>query len=82
MAKVPSPDLSKPDGPRLVQSVAAAVGDLGEITYDVVGLQDDSVSGYRLHVFGTTSPSGEGFILKSVEDTTFCSRGTAGDLCV
>lgn len=28
-------------------------GDLGEVTYDVVGLADDSVVGVRLHVFGT-----------------------------
>lgn len=65
----------------IVQSVAPTVGDLGEITYDVIGLGDDAVAGYRLHVFGTPSESGEGFVLKTIERTTFCSRGSTGELC-
>ena len=61
--------------------VAPSVGDLGEVTYDVVGLGDDSVRGVRLHVFGT--PSDEGFGLKSVEVTTLCGRAVTDDgLCV
>ena len=56
-------------------------GDLGEVTYDVVGIGDDSVRGLRLHVFGT--PSSSGFTLKSVEQTVLCGRGvTADGLCV
>jgi hypothetical protein len=66
----------------IVQSVAPSVGDLGEVTYDVVGLGDDSGAGFRLHVFATPSESGEGFVLKSIERTTYCLRGLAGELCV
>lgn len=65
----------------IVQSVAPTVGDLGEVTYDVVGIGDDSVRGYRLHVFGAPTESGDGFVLKSIERTTFCSRGLDGELC-
>ncbi|MGF1595994.1 MAG: SH3 domain-containing protein [Acidimicrobiales bacterium] len=66
----------------VVQSVAPSVGDLGEITFDVVGIGDDSVAGYRLHVFATPSESGEGFVLKSIERTVFCARGVDGLVCV
>lgn len=66
----------------VVQSVAPTVGDLGEITYDVIGIGDDAVAGYRLHVFGTPSDSGDGFGLKSIERTTYCFRGLDGELCV
>jgi hypothetical protein len=67
----------------VVQSVAPTVGDLAEVTYDVIGIGDDSVAGYRLHVFATPKgPSDEGFTLKSIERTTFCGRGLAGELCV
>jgi hypothetical protein len=59
-----------------------AVGDLGEITADVVGLGDDSVLGARLHVFGQPVEDGEGFGLKSVEQTTLCIRGVSDGLCV
>ena len=57
------------------------VGDLGEVTYDVIGFPDDSVTGVRLHVFG--EPSGNGFVLRTVESTTLCARGaTGGRLCL
>ncbi len=56
-------------------TVAPAVGDLGEVTYDVVGLGDDSVFGLRLHVFGQPGAGGEGFTLRSVEATLLCARG-------
>ncbi len=67
---------------RIVQSVAPSVGDLGEVSYDVIGLGDDSVAGFRLHVFATPHDSGDGFVLKTIEATTFCARGTDGGLCV
>ena len=64
----------------IVVSVAPTVGDLGEVTYDVIGLGDDAVFGVRLHVFG--APDGEGFSLMSVEITALCSRGVTPDgLC-
>ncbi len=68
---------------RIVMVVAPAVGDLGEVTYDVIGLGDDSIGGWRLHVFGTPSASGEGFLLKTFEATTLCTRGVTTDgLCI
>lgn len=64
--------------------VPATTGDLGEVTYDLVGLGDDSVHGLRLHVFGTPIDDG-GFSLKTVESTSLCDsrRGVSaeGDLC-
>ena len=67
---------------RIVMSVGPTVGDLGEVTYDVVGIGDDAVRGFRLHVFGTPDEGGEGFVLKSVEQTVLCGRGLSGELCV
>lgn len=67
----------------VVLSVAPTAGDLGEVTYDVIGLGDDSVLGVRLHVFGTPIEDGTGFSLASVEMTTLCARGANPDgLCV
>ncbi len=66
----------------IVQSVAPTVGDLGEVTYDVVGIGDDAGAGYRLHVFANPSESGEGFVLASIERTWYCTRGLSGELCV
>lgn len=68
---------------RIVMTVAPTVTDLGEVTYDVIGLGDDAVRGVRLHVFGEPMPGGEGFSLKSVESTVLCGRGvTADGLCI
>ena len=68
---------------RIRMSVAPTVGDLGEVTFDVVGLGDDALFGLRLHVFGQPDESGEGFSLKSVESTALCGRGVTGSgLCV
>ncbi len=68
---------------RLVRSVAPTVGDLGEVTFDITGFSDDTLAAVRLHVFGTPHDSGDGFVLKAVEATTFCRRGVdANGLCV
>lgn len=64
-----------------VQVIAPSVGDLGEVTYDVVGIGDDAVLGYRLHLFAAPSEGGEGFVLKSIERTTLCGRGLSGEAC-
>lgn len=67
----------------IVLVVPESIGDLGEVTYDVIGIGDDSVLGFRLHVFG--EPTGSGFTLKTVESTVFChpNRGVTDDgLCV
>lgn len=68
---------------RVTLVVPESVGDLGEVTYDVIGIGDDSIRGFRLHVFGT--PTSSGFVLKSVESTDFCdpNRGVGDDgICV
>ncbi len=69
-------------GSHVVVSVAPTVGDLGEVTYDVTGLGDDSSGGYRLAIFGQPSGSGGGFSLMAVKATTMCQRGVWGGLCV
>lgn len=58
------------------------VGDLGEITVDVIGLGDDSVGGERLHIFAEPEEGGEGFVLRTVERTILCSRGVSDGVCV
>jgi hypothetical protein len=60
--------------------VAPSVGDLGEVTYDVVGYPDDAVYGQRLHVFGQSGEGG-GFDVKSVESTLLCRRGVSAGVC-
>lgn len=73
--------LASDDPPsRIVMSVAPTGGDLGEVTYDVIGLGDDSVAGLRLHVFG--APQDDGFSLETVETTLLCGRGVSDGLCV
>ena len=64
----------------IVMSVAPTVGDLGEVTFDVTGFEDDSVRGSRLHVFG--QPIDEAFLLASVEETVICARGVDAGACV
>ena len=85
MGEMIAADFASVDPPSsIVRSAAGGVGDgIGEITYDVIGLGDDSVAGFRLVIFGTENPeSQESFILKSIEQTTLCLRGLAGELCV
>ena len=65
----------------IVITVAASIADLGEVTYDVIGLGDDAVYGYRLLVVG--EPITDGFSLRSVERTALCNRGVDDvGLCV
>ena len=74
--------LASDEPPSVITMIAApTVGDLGEVTYDVIGIGDDAVMGLRLHVFGQQT-SGE-FTLKTVERTWLCGRGvTEEGLCV
>lgn len=66
----------------IILVVAPTVGDLGEVTYDVIGFGDDALRGLRLHVFG--DPIIEAFTLRSVEATSLCGRGVdpASGACV
>lgn len=58
------------------------VGDLGEITVDVIGMADDSIGGERLWVFAEPDPGGEGFVLRTLEVMFLCLRGVTDGLCV
>jgi len=59
------------------------VGDLGEITVDVIGLGDDAQEGERLKIFAEPGPPGARFTVRTVEATALCSRGVTNDkLCV
>jgi hypothetical protein len=66
----------------LVMTVAPSVGDLAEVTYDVIGLGDDSIHGYRLHIFADSVA--DGFSLRNVERTFLCGRGVTedGEQCI
>ena len=64
----------------IVKVVEESVGDVGEVTFDVIGLGDDAVRGLRLHVIA--EPADTGFTLRTVEVTNICGRGVASDgLC-
>ena len=63
----------------IVVSGGPDVGDLGEITVDVLGVGDDSILGERLHIFGEPDPGGESFTMRTVERTLLCARGVADD---
>ncbi len=65
---------------RIVMTVAPSSGDLSEVTYDVIGIGDDSVLGFRLHVFATNVDGS--YQLKSIERTLLCDRGVEGGICV
>jgi len=68
--------------PRTAVVAGPTVGDLGEVTVDVIGFADDSLKGERLHVFASELDSGEGFVVRTVEATALCARGvTADGLC-
>jgi len=69
----PEPEVVVVDGP--------TVGDLGEITVDVVGLGDDAALGERLHLFAEEEGS-DSFRLRTIEATTLCRRGVSDGRCV
>jgi hypothetical protein len=59
------------------------VGDLGEVTVDVIGLGDDAQGGERLKIFAEPGPPAARFTVRTVEATALCSRGVTKDgLCV
>lgn len=64
----------------IVQVTEVVEGDLIEVTYDVIGLGDDAVRGFRLHIFA--EESSDGFTLRTVEATLLCGRGVSDGLCV
>ena len=69
---------------RIVVSGAPVTGDLGEITVDVLGLPDDAVRGFRLHILAHQDSDSDPFALRTVESTTICDshRGVSEEgLC-
>lgn len=84
LGRIVADELASQDPPSsIVMTVAPTAGDVGEVTFDVIGLGDDSIRGLRLHVFGTPSEDGSSFALGSVEQTALCDRGVTQDrLCV
>lgn len=56
----------------IVVSGAPVIGDLAEITVDVLGLPDDAIRGFRLQVFAEKDPESDLFTLRTVESTTIC----------
>lgn len=60
---------------RMTITDAPTVGEIGKVTYDVLGLDDDSVRGMRLKVWGVP---GATFTLRTAEATALCSRGVTG----
>ena len=67
-------------GSAMVQVTPVSEGDLFEVTYDVIGLADDSIRGLRLHIFA--EETADGFRLRTVEMTLICGRGVDGEACV
>jgi hypothetical protein len=56
---------------------------VSSITYDVIGLADDAIKGYRLVIYATQAVDGGPYTLHSVERVFICWRGVdADDLCV
>lgn len=71
--------LASSDPQSLIAMAVAPVDN--QVTFDVIGLGDDAVAGYRLVVNG--SETEEGFALVNVVRTSLCARGVDDDgLCV
>jgi hypothetical protein len=73
------PALGAEEQRRVVVSRGPVIGDVAEITLDVLDLFDDAVAAERLSIFARPRANG-GFGLMSVERTLFCWRG-GDDLC-
>jgi len=85
LARVVAGAVASDDPPsRIVVSGEGVVGDLAEITVDVLGLPDDAVRGFRLQVFAEQDSESGLFTLRTVESTTICDshRGVSEEgLC-
>ena len=69
------------DPPSTIEQPAGVIiGEVGEITIDVIGLGDDAVAGYRLRIVADDVDGR--WVLSNVEATVLCSRGVAEDRCV
>jgi len=56
---------------------------VSSVTYDAIGVGDDSIKGYRLVVHATQDVAGGSYLMRSVEQTLVCLRGIdAEGFCV
>lgn len=66
---------------RIVMVADSEPGDVRDVTFDVIGVGDDAIRGYRIRVFAVAVSDGLGF--HSAELTTLCGRGVTDDgLCI
>lgn len=72
-------DGSEEPGSRVVVVDGPHSGDLGEVTIDVLGLQDDALGAVRLHVFAERAAGR--FTVRTVEVTELCRRGVTDGKC-
>lgn len=72
------PSLMTEEQRRVVISDGPSVGDLGEVTIDVIDMFDDSIAAERLTIFARAIDTG--FELRTVESTLFCARA-GGEIC-
>ena len=75
--------LSDPDGStsRIRVSAPGVISDHADVTVDVVGLADDAVLGYRIHVFATRLPDDSAYALTRADRTVICAWGVDNGVC-
>lgn len=68
--------------PKVVIVDGPSDGEIGEVAVDILGVDDDSVGGFRLRIFA--APTGQGtYTVRNVEQTLLCTRGVTDDgLCL
>ena len=64
----------------IVMVVGPSASEPNVVVFDVIGLGDDSVRGFRLTVIGEESDGG--FVLVAVDAQALCGRGVHDGLCV
>jgi len=70
-----------PDSTVTLVLAPRAEHDQGEVVYDITGSGDDSISGYRVHVYAQPTDDRQAFQLQGVELTTMCWRGVVSGVC-
>lgn len=70
------------DGPVSTVTIVAepTEGDLAEVIVDVTGLGDDSLYGFRMHIFAVQE--GGQYQTRTVESTVLCLRGVNDGVCL
>lgn len=70
-----------PPRPRVVVVEGPRRGDLTELVVDVVGIGDDTATGWRWRVFAESA--GAGYRMRTIEETVLCSRDVTDEgLCL